>query len=386
MKTVVRLFFVALISFVLPGSILCQDQPGVMTNAVAPLAIPTPDGSGQATEPSIVNFETAWHGYQYWLVVGPYSHANQYEENPSILVSNDGMNWSVPPGVANPLEKPVEGGHLEDSTLFYDQASDQLWIYYEEEPDDQPWFDDEAVERATTTLMRITSGDGIHWSAPQPLINAPDYQLVMPAVTKLGNTYWLWTVNAGVKGCSATFTSMQYRTSSDGTHWSGPGTVSIIQPGYKIWHTSVKALPLALLNDFDRQQLDRQEILRAELLRFLRDRSELPREERATPLRPSQDSFFVMLASAYTEACGRDSLFLAYSTDGIDWNTFSNPLLTPNPSGWDTTGIYESTFDVDLAGQFSVWYAADGLGGLWHIGLTQGDFSTVIQDLMGSTN
>src|SRR5436305_1770633 len=48
-----------------------QDA-GVLPNAVAPLTIPTPDGSGQVTEPSIVQFSPPWRGFTYWMVVAPY--------------------------------------------------------------------------------------------------------------------------------------------------------------------------------------------------------------------------------------------------------------------------------------------------------------------------
>src|SRR6266404_9955978 len=83
-----------------------QDA-GVLPNAAAPLTIPTPDGSGQVTEPSIVKFSPPWRGFTYWMVVAPYPHSDAEDENPSILVSDDGQQWSLPPGGTNPIQKPT---------------------------------------------------------------------------------------------------------------------------------------------------------------------------------------------------------------------------------------------------------------------------------------
>src|SRR5437016_14088635 len=95
-----------------------QDA-GVLQNAVAPLTIRTPDGSGQVTEPSIVKFSPPWRGFTYWMVVAPYPHGDAEDENPSILVSDDGHDWSVPPVGTNPIQNPTPHSHLADASLFY---------------------------------------------------------------------------------------------------------------------------------------------------------------------------------------------------------------------------------------------------------------------------
>src|SRR5579872_235920 len=340
-----RTRFLALVVFVaillLSG---CRDERGVMENALSPLVIPTYDGSGQATEPSIVYFPNGWSGFKYWLVVAPYPYSNAKYENPSVLVSDDGTDWSTPPGVSNPLEKPPLGGHLDDSTLFYDQASDELWLFFLEQ-----------TKSSFAILLRTVSKDGVHWSKAESLIEARNYELVMPTVTKSGDRYWMWSVDAGGKGCSASSTALRYRTSSDGEHWSAPKSVNVTQSGYKVWHISVAVLP------------------------------SLPFRKAGLLSQPvQQDSIFVMLASAFRDGCGHDRLFLAYSTSGVFWKTFSTPLLAPNEDGWDNSGIYQSTLVFDPASDLlRVWYSADG-SSLWHIGLTQGDFVTVLEDLIGT--
>lgn len=72
---------------------------------------PTYDGSGQAVHPSLVYFRDGWgndrarNNWRYWLVMTPFPNKKERYENPSILVSNEGVKWRVPPGLKNPIEK-----------------------------------------------------------------------------------------------------------------------------------------------------------------------------------------------------------------------------------------------------------------------------------------
>uniref|UniRef100_A0AAU6WNH0 Uncharacterized protein n=1 Tax=Chryseobacterium endophyticum TaxID=1854762 RepID=A0AAU6WNH0_9FLAO len=61
--------------------------------------------------PDVQYFQDGLNGYKYWMVFTPYfgtigiaKDARRYE-NPTIVVSNDGLNWSPPPGMDNPLQK-----------------------------------------------------------------------------------------------------------------------------------------------------------------------------------------------------------------------------------------------------------------------------------------
>jgi hypothetical protein len=267
------------------------------------------------------------------MVVAAYPHDDAAEENPSILVSGDGQHWSVPAGISNPVQKPALGSHLADSSLFFDISSNELWLYYISE--DQFGF---------TNVMRKTSADGLHWSTPQLVIRVPDYQIVMPTISKLDGRYWLWSVNAGHAGCSASSTSVQFRTSLDGVHWSAPEAVDIEQPGYHIWHISVTSI-------------------------FL-----------------SSGPMLAMLESAYKVNCGGTDLFLALSNDGVHWQHFGMPILTPNVGHWDGEGIYESTMGFDLGTYlFTIWYSAwneSPAGPVWHVGQVQGSFPSMLQQLI----
>ena len=72
--------------------------------------IPTYDGSGECTHPSVIDSVATlgypWYGYRYWMAFTPYpgNNARRFRlENPSIVASDDGTRWVIPPGVRNPI-------------------------------------------------------------------------------------------------------------------------------------------------------------------------------------------------------------------------------------------------------------------------------------------
>jgi hypothetical protein len=287
-----------------------------LVNAAAPLVTPTYDGSGQAMHPGIVYIPNGWHGFQYWLVVTPYTNGDASTEYPSILASNDGISWTVPYGLTNPVVYDGKGD-LADGDLFYDTASDELWMYYI----DKGFSGD-------THLLRKTSPDGVRWGVVEDLFAAPNYQIVSPAIEKIGDTYYLWSVNTGIAGYKATSSTVEWRISADGKTWSAPQVASIIQAGYVLWHIDATYIP------------------------------------------PKNEIWMVAAAYPTGTTSGQTVLFFAKSTDGINWTTYGKKALGPG-STWDDAQIYRSTLLYDPVGDIlRIWYSARG-GQEWHTGYTQ---------------
>jgi hypothetical protein len=305
-----------------------QKPAGVLANARYPLTTPTFDGSGQGMHPGIVHFEMGWHGYTHWMSLTPYPESNASLENPSVLASNDGLNWEVPAGLVNPVATP-SGVHMDDPDLMYDDASDQLWIYYLEED-----------RVGKTHVWRKTSADGTIWSEAIDVLTVPNYRVVSPALLRTAAGYGLYTINAGGEGCSAASTTVEYRTSSDGIEWSSPQTVNLVQPGYTIWHIDVSYIP--------------------------------PRDEywavyAAYPAQPGK-------------ACGDSVLFLAESKDGLTWTTHRRALLMPGNS-WDSSEIYRSTVLYEPATEnLRLWYSGAS-SYVWHTGYAERRFSDTLAAL-----
>lgn len=333
------------LSLVLLGANLCcgnsqnaSVQPRVLSNANAPLVTPTYDGSGQAIHPGIVYIPGGWHGFSYWMVMTPYPNYEVSVENPSILASNDGVVWQVPPGLTNPVTNGT--GELADGELFYDAASDQLWMYY--------------IRSAypTTWLVRRMSSDGVTWASPEDVVTIPKNSLLSPAVAKIGGKYYLWYVNAWPDGWSASSSTVEYRTSNDGKNWSDATTCQISQAGYVIWHIDV--LPVQVNNPDSNNYEDRQWMLLA-----------------AFPVGSSS---------------GATKLFFADSGDAVHWTTYSQPVLGPG-KGWDSGQIYRSTLLYDAANDLiKVWYSARNAGTpappagymyTWHTGYTKEHYANL---------
>lgn len=295
---------------------------GVFAHAPAPLVTPTYDGSGQAVEPTVLFFPEGWQGHLYWMVMSPYPSGNNKLENPSILVSEDGQNWIVPPGLANPIALP-EQGHLSDATAVYDDESDQILVYFLNEVPG-PTYE--------TSLLRTTSEDGVHWSPPQVLFSGQNTYSVSPSVTKVAGTYYLWNVNSSA-GCAAQTSTVNQRTSVDGVTWSMPQPVSLSQPGFVIWHFNMIPVP--------------------------------------------SEGQFMALVAAYPVGsnCGHTKLFFANSKNGLNWQTYPQPVMEAG-SSWDNGEIYRSSFVYDPAkALFRTWYSACDFAAEWHIGYTEESYS-----------
>ncbi len=304
------------------GRLQAPDPPAVpLKNAQSFQRIPTYDGSGQLTEPDVVSFDSPWHGFKYWMTFSPYPYGDASKENPSIAVSNDGISWEVPPGLINPLAEPSTGIHLDDASLFYDSASDELWSYYI----------GESAAIHTTQVFRLVSSDGIHWQNHGEIFHVSNYTVLSPTVAKVDGAYYMWTVNAGAVGCAASSTVLEYRTSSDGVNWTDSRPTNFVQSGYVAWHLNVSYIA------------------------------------------PKQEYWAVIAAYANGSDCGHTVLFFSQSLDAINWTTYNKFILGPGTS-WDDGEIYRSSMLFDSnTNRLQVWYSAASTDEVWHVGLTEGD-------------
>jgi hypothetical protein len=319
------------------GGVLASDSGArsgraLLANAPTPLVTPTYDGSGQAVEPTVLYFPGAWRGHHYWMAMSPYPVGNARFENPSVLVSEDGLSWSVPTGLENPVVRPGAAEELADWTLVYDDTSDELWGYYLAEVKDRE-------RQRSEFLYRITSTDGVHWSLPLMVLAGMPYHMESPTVVKTGGEFRMWTVNVGPGGCATTTSVVQERTSVDGVQWSPPVPVGIEVPGFVVWHLNVTQVP------------GTQRLLAA------------------------------VTAFRENTSCNTTRLFLTYGDDdyGDDqaMATYPKPLLVPGKGlAWDDHAIYRSSLIYDPQHErLRLWYSArHTTTNVWHFGYTEGTF------------
>lgn len=295
-------------------------------NANAPLTTPTYDTSGQVVHPDIVYVPGGWNGYAYWMAMTPYPGSADAYENPSILVSDDGLTWEVPDGLTNPLVLAPATGHNADPDILL--VDNTLMVYYIE----YTGYEDEDL-----TLFRVlTSSDGIAWSDPQTVFSFTlgDYGYgVSPAVLYEDGTFYMWYVRNA--GCDADESSVYLRTSTDGLSWGAEQPVTLSLPGQVVWHPDVQW----------------------------------------------NGSSYVMLYAAYPDnlSCTATSLYYAESPNRVGWTATTTPVLTPNPrGGWDARSIYRSTFLVQDT-SLRIWYSAQAISGDWHVGYTAGTLDAFLE-------
>jgi hypothetical protein len=181
------------------------------TNYGTPITIGTPtyDGMGQTVHPDVLFIPGGFgpEGWPYWMAVTPYPNGNDAYENPSILVSRDGLRWTVPQGLKNPLVNRPQYSRAHNSDPEIVLVDDTLYLYFRES------FKHLSTPEHRLYLMKST--DGIKWSAPVEVmvsrLTAAD--LMSPAVLYDGKQFTMWFVN---------YPQLKVAYSQDGVTWSIP--------------------------------------------------------------------------------------------------------------------------------------------------------------------
>lgn len=293
------------------------------SNAAENLTIPTYEGSGQAIHPDVLYFADGWNGYKYWMAFTPYPNTNAVYENPSIVVSEDNQNWSVPTGLTNPIDEKPTLGYNADPDLVYNDSTDELWMYYLQY--------DSSIPTNTVYLMLTKSGDGITWTEPVSLLSW-DLDVVADnersyAIIKQGSNWYYWAQT----NLSSVTHRVVYRSSSDGETWSSPTNVVFSStPSPTPWHLNVIYVP-------------------------------------------STSEYWML----YSAPASGGKMYFSKSTDRINWTYYSLPVLIPGSSGsWDDHTLYRPTLLYDETNDLmQMWYSAMKNTNEWHTGYTEKDYS-----------
>ena len=269
-----------------PGLVSCSNSDNY-------LVTPTYDESGQAMHPRVVYIPAGWNGYKYWMSMSPYPDANATIENPSILVSNDKITWTVPPGLTNPIDARPEGYYNSDPDLILGQ--DNIMYLY--------WRDSSANP---VPLYVSSSSDGITWSAPGTITFDPAVSVMSPSILYDGSQYRMYEC-----------VSFGYHTSAtpNGTFASKTtcAFTNGLPAGKILWHISVEKVA-------------------------------------------SEYRALVCVCDSATNGA-HPMLYLAISSDGVNFQIGASPLIPLSASGWDSSGIYRASAIWD-GSRADIWYSA----------------------------
>lgn len=175
------------------------------------LTTPTYDASGQAVDPSVIKV-----GDTFWMCVQPFPGGDFTYENPSILVSADGITWAVPEGLTNPIDAhPGGDAYNSDGEIVYD--GETFYCFYRED-----------TQAASEYIRLRTSADGVTWSAESTIITSVRSvtRPANPAVLFLGGRWFMWTCDIATEAGE-----LQYRTAPAATGpWSAPTVLDVSAP------------------------------------------------------------------------------------------------------------------------------------------------------------
>lgn len=191
------------------------------------------DGKNQVTHPSIIDFDSTWNGYRYWLAYTPYPFGNGGEENPSLSASNDLKNWHTPNGLYNPIanNEEVNCDELKDSHLVYRADINQLEMWY------MGRINSTIKSGGDLLLLRKHSTDGINWSNYEimKIMNGT----LSPSIIYEDGKYKLWSI-APSKDGDETNGQLLYAESINGFDWSDyQSCLFNDSEDLSIWHGSV---------------------------------------------------------------------------------------------------------------------------------------------------
>ncbi|WP_294185514.1 hypothetical protein [uncultured Sphingobacterium sp.] len=281
--------------------------------------------------PDVIYFPNKLNGYKYWMVFTPYFGAvgtNQNSkkfENPSVVVSNDGLDWVNPSGLTNPIMNapfPTESfgenkvdpiqGFWSDVDWVY--VNNQFYLYYRGSFITAQSLKGKCVlsnsnfdrlkQNAHRTIVQQTSTDGIKWSnlniafTSNPPFTPKDDHLLSPSFIHDGSEFLSYEIelNLGPKSFKGKDPSYVIRrTSGDGINFTGFRESKIVNFLNKPW------------------------------LRFGNGNS--PWHIQATY---ADGYYFLCIAVGEVKKYTAELLYVAYSKDGLNFKVLPKPLLKNN--------------------------------------------------------
>lgn len=162
------------------GHSYCPD-PGTL--CTIPVYAAADAVSCNAGHPSVVYVPGGVGGHKYWMAMTPLKTGVDDFENPSIMVSDDGVTWTEPVAESNPIVQAPALGFNADTNLTWE--GDRFVLLYTE-------------YGVAYRTFYLTSPDGVTWTAPALLRSTVPATAInaSPSLHKaVDGTYMLWSVD-----------------------------------------------------------------------------------------------------------------------------------------------------------------------------------------------
>lgn len=278
--------------------------------------------------PDVEYFPNGFNGYKYWMVFTPYfgiigsDRIASLYENPSIAVSNDGIEWVTPKGLINPIQQRPA---LEDSYRAADGTPNQgYWSDVDWDFNGQEFelyyrgcfFSSKVLKKwgaqsennarklnqeAERVIVRQTSKDGIHWTPLEVAYNSnspasiQDNHILSPSFIRDAHAMISYEVDFKPTYSSPILTDIIVRSSHNGLDFTKYLDSKKVEFINKPWQETNKVYSTWHLQA---SYVDRY--------------------------------YFLCLAVGNVERYNSDTNYLAYSKDGIHFRVFEKPLASMN--------------------------------------------------------
>lgn len=280
--------------------------------------------------PDVQYFPNGFNGYKYWMVFTPFfgvlgnTRESERYENPTIVVSNDGLNWSSPNGVKTPLQKTPSKNEIfseKKDAPKYGFWSDVDWtfengkfsLYYrgcfvkatalKNRGAKSQNNSKKLINNAQRTIVRQTSTNGITWTPLEAVYTSnPPYSpknnhILSPSIVYNGEGYVSFEVENNI---SSNF----------------PGN----DPSYIIRRTSN--------NGLDFSNFQHSKVVNFINKPWTKVNSEYaPWHIQATYV---DGYYFLCIAAGEVRKFTSDSLYLAFSKDGLNFKVLPKPFAEQN--------------------------------------------------------
>lgn len=279
------------------------------------LDIPTYEESNQVVHPDIL-----FHENKYYLAITPYPNSYDKHENPSFYESDNGINFSAPNGLINPIVKAPAYDHNCDTDMIFDKKTNMFYIYYLETL--RPYYNN---------VVLLRSSDKVNWDRTN-IINydlKKDKEFILsPTIVQDDNKYYMYYVDN-------TTHSIKYLISNDGIKWNKnkSNKININFPkDFNPWHVDI-----------------------------IRHKGK-----------------FYMLNNGYTKTFWNEHhLYLAVSDNLKDWNFIKEPIIKSSKEFYNSDAIYRSSGLIKDNDLF-VWFSYHNKKGKWNAGIKRLSLDSIL--------
>lgn len=283
------------------------------------LRIPTYDGSGQAVHPDIVRMKEPEP--LFVMAMTPYPFDDDYFENPSIVVSRDGLRFYEEKEGVNPLVPPPAFDHNDDPDLLFSEGTWSM-VYLE------------TLRPNKQNLVLLQSNDRIQWNRKNLLTfdlqgTPKDPLIASPALVENEGSCYLFYVN---------LSTTPYR---------------------------IECITSTSIDKWDKKKITVPEFNSLTVTPWHID------------IFKDEGIYYMLLADITTTRQGKrvHALYLAHSENLYQWNVHPEPIeigkLKNLKSLYRSTGFREGN-------DMYIFFSAEFKGLIWRIGIVRKQMSSLI--------